>query len=98
MYLSLLGLLLLLSFFISILIFIKMGRSYEIWEHKISRGKKTARVQIAEAAIFALLGLLVAFTFSSAANKFDNRRQLIIQEANAVSTAFLPKSGVVLPL
>ncbi|MGD9592335.1 MAG: hypothetical protein AB7V32_07435, partial [Candidatus Berkiella sp.] len=36
-----------------------------------------------------LLGLLVAFTFSSAAKKYDDRRQLIIQESNAVGTAYL---------
>jgi hypothetical protein len=42
-----------------------------------------------EGAIFGLLGLLVAFTFSGAAARFDVRRQLIVQEANAVGTAYL---------
>lgn len=42
-----------------------------------------------EGAIFGLLGLLVAFTLSSAAARFDVRRQLIVQEANAVGTAYL---------
>ena len=42
-----------------------------------------------EGAIFGLLGLLVAFTFSGAASRFDVRRQLIVQEANAVGTAYL---------
>jgi hypothetical protein len=42
-----------------------------------------------EGAIFGLLGLLVAFTFSGAAGRFDARRQLIVQEANAVGTAYL---------
>jgi hypothetical protein len=32
-----------------------------------------------EGAIFGLLGLLVAFTFSSAAARFDARRLLIVQ-------------------
>lgn len=41
------------------------------------------------AAIFALLGLLIAFTFSGAYSRFDARRQLIIQEANAIGTAYL---------
>jgi hypothetical protein len=40
-------------------------------------------------AIFALLGLLMAFTFSGAFARFDTRRQLIIQEANAIGTAYL---------
>ena len=42
-----------------------------------------------EGAIFGLLGLLVAFTFSGAASRFDVRRQLIVQEANAIGTAYL---------
>lgn len=42
-----------------------------------------------EAAIFGLLGLLLAFTFSGAATRFDVRRDLIIQEANAIGTAYL---------
>lgn len=42
-----------------------------------------------EGAVFALLGLVVAFTFSGAAARFDSRRQLIAQEANAIGTAYL---------
>jgi hypothetical protein len=42
-----------------------------------------------EGAIFGLLGLLVAFTFSGAAARFDARRQLILHEANAIGTAYL---------
>jgi hypothetical protein len=40
-------------------------------------------------AVFALLGLLIAFTFSGAYARFDARRQLIVQEANAIGTAYL---------
>jgi hypothetical protein len=42
-----------------------------------------------EGAVFALMGLLIAFTFSGAASRFDARRQLIVEEANALSTAWL---------
>jgi hypothetical protein len=43
----------------------------------------------AEGAVFAVLGLFLAFTFSGAGNRFDQRRQLVVQEANAISTAWL---------
>lgn len=43
----------------------------------------------AEAAMFALFGLLVAFTFSGAASRFEDRRHLIADEANAIGTAYL---------
>jgi hypothetical protein len=42
-----------------------------------------------EGAVFGLMGLLIAFTFTGAADRFDNRRQLITEEANAVGTAWL---------
>lgn len=40
-------------------------------------------------AIFAILGLILAFSFSGAASRFDQRRDLIVQEANAIGTAYL---------
>ncbi|MDX1945476.1 MAG: hypothetical protein SFU86_08705 [Pirellulaceae bacterium] len=42
-----------------------------------------------EGAMFALFGLLIAFTFYGAAGRFDQRRQLVILEANAIGTAWL---------
>jgi hypothetical protein len=39
-------------------------------------------------AIFSLLGLLIAFSFSGAASRFDARRQLSVQEANAIGKAY----------
>jgi hypothetical protein len=41
-----------------------------------------------EGAVFGLMGLLIAFTFSGAATRFDERRGLVVSEANAVSTAW----------
>lgn len=42
-----------------------------------------------EGAVFALLGLLIAFTFSGAATRFEVRRHLITEEANDIGTAWL---------
>lgn len=42
-----------------------------------------------QAAVFGLLGLLLAFTFSGAASRFEDRRHLIAEEANAIGTAYL---------
>jgi hypothetical protein len=41
-----------------------------------------------EGAIFALFGLLLAFTFTGAAERFQNRKALTLQEAQAISTAW----------
>lgn len=54
------------------------------------RGQVEAKdTGVIDTAIFALLGLLVAFTFSGAAERFDKRRVLIVEEANAIGTAYL---------
>lgn len=42
-----------------------------------------------DAAIFALLGLLLGFAFAGATARLDARRQLIVREANAIGTAYL---------
>jgi len=42
-----------------------------------------------EGSVFGLLGLLIAFTFSGAAFRFDARRQLAVEETNAIGTAYL---------
>jgi len=44
---------------------------------------------VVDAATFGLFGLLIAFTFSGAAARFEARRHLIVEEANAIGTAWL---------
>ena len=44
---------------------------------------------VIEAAVLALLGLLIAFTFSGAMSRFDARRHMIVDETNAINTAYL---------
>jgi hypothetical protein len=48
-----------------------------------------AGVGVVEGAVFGLMGLLIAFTFSGAAARFDARRALIVEESNAIGTAWL---------
>ena len=52
-------------------------------------GGKPDGVGAMEGTAFALLGLMIAFTFTSAAQRFDDRRQLIVHELNALGTAWL---------
>jgi hypothetical protein len=39
-----------------------------------------------EGAVLALTGLLLGFTFSMAVNRYEHRRDLEVQEADAIST------------
>jgi hypothetical protein len=52
-------------------------------------GSVPAGLGTVEGVAFALLGLLLAFTFSGAASRFDARRALIVEEANDIGTAWL---------
>lgn len=40
-------------------------------------------------SVFALLGLLIAFTFSLTLDRYETRRDLVVQEANAIGTAHI---------
>lgn len=40
-------------------------------------------------AMLGLLALLLGFTFSLALNRYETRRELVVQEANAIGTAWL---------
>lgn len=62
----------------------RVGRSSE----KYTEAAHEA-IGVIEAAVFALLGLLLGFSFSGGTSRMDTERQLIVQEANAISTAYL---------
>lgn len=75
--------------FAGMLALLELGR--RMGRRHLGRGDEGARAGLGavEGAVFALLGLLVAFTFSGAAARFDQRRQWILDEANAIGTAWL---------
>ena len=45
-----------------------------------------------QGAVLGLLGLLLGFTFAMAVQRYDIRRDLVVQEANAIGTTFLRAS------
>jgi hypothetical protein len=65
------------------------GRRLALRRAAHDRGATWNGVGVVEAAVFALLGLVIAFTFSGAVTRFDARRDLIIKEVNAIGTAWL---------
>ena len=74
------------AFFVSSLFLLNYGR--HLGSRYLKQGTGImAGLTTVEGAIFALIGLLLAFTISGALQRFDDRRQLVIQEANAASTA-----------
>jgi hypothetical protein len=51
--------------------------------------KTSSGLSVIDGAVFGLMGLLLAFSFSGAVSRFDTRRELIVQETNAIGTAYL---------
>ena len=47
-----------------------------------------------QGGMLGLLGLLLAFTFAMASQRFDVRKQLVLDEANAIGTAYLRATAV----
>jgi hypothetical protein len=78
-----------LGLFGGILLLLETGR--RIGVRRIANDSEGARAGTGavEGAVFGLMGLLIAFTFSGAAARFDTRRQLVTEEANNIGTAWL---------
>src|SRR5262249_48356802 len=64
---------------------------YRIGRRGLTKNPERAHegIGVIEAAVFALLGLLLGFSFAGGTSRLDAKRQLIVQEANAISTAYL---------
>jgi hypothetical protein len=88
--LPLLGILLLFSMTAAAMI------AYTFRQWRDRRDGDNAHAQLSESqqgyivsAVLALLGLLLGFTFSLATDRFDARRHLVLEHANAIGTAYL---------
>jgi hypothetical protein len=75
--------------FASTLILLEVGRRSGIRRRALDPEGTTAGLGAIEGAVFGLMGLLLAFTFHGASSRFDARRLLIVEETNAIGTAYL---------
>lgn len=75
--------------FVGMLISLEAGRQFGVSRRpKESEGERTS-LGIIEGAIFAMFGLVLAFSFSGAASRFNEKRMLIAEEVNTIETAYL---------
>jgi hypothetical protein len=75
--------------FLGMIVLLEAGRRIRQHQHARYGESIGEGLGAIEGAVFALMGLLLAFTFSGAASRFDARRQLVVDEANAIGTAYL---------
>lgn len=75
--------------FILVLLFYWLG--YRIRKRAIERDPDHAKIDVKtiNGMLIGLLGLLLAFTFSMANSRFDDRRHYIVEESNIIGTTIL---------
>jgi len=77
------------ALFVGLLVCLEVG--YRIARRRSSKNAELTHegIGVIEAAVFALLGLLLGFSFAGGMSRLDARRQMIVQEVNAIGTAYL---------
>jgi hypothetical protein len=78
-----------LGLFVGMLLGMEAGRRLATRRLERLGSASLAGLGAVESAIFALMGLLMAFTFSGGAARLDTRRTQIVDESNAIGTAWL---------
>lgn len=78
-----------LGIFCGILLAIELGYYYGKRHYKGESSAITGLAGAFDAPILTLLGLLIGFTFFGAAERFERRRNYIIEETNNLGTAYL---------
>ncbi|HEY4212526.1 MAG TPA: hypothetical protein VGM84_13685 [Steroidobacteraceae bacterium] len=85
----LLDLLVVVLLFAGMFVAQEWGRRLGHQHRAVDKSEDKSAYGATEGAVFALLGLFLAFTFSGAGSRFDSRRDLVVREANAIGTAWL---------
>lgn len=83
------GILVVIGLFLCMLLMLELGRRLGQKRRAEDPDGSSAGLGAVEGAVFGLMGLLIAFTFSGAASRLEDRRHLVVEEANAIGTAYL---------
>lgn len=86
---TVLNLLITVVLFVAMLALQELGRRIADREWRVHGDSHNVGTGAAEGAVYALLGLFLAFAFSGAGARYEARRHLIVDEANAIGTAWL---------
>jgi hypothetical protein len=63
----------------------RLGR----WRHSLSSEEKESPIGAMVGSILALFAFMLAFTFGMAGGRFESRRAVVLEEANAIGTTYL---------
>src|SRR5262245_46870990 len=79
---------------LAVLIPVLLGQRYAVYHKKRSIEIHQGAVGIVVSASLGLLAFILAFTFQIAANRYTERKELLIQEVTNIRTTFL-RAGLV---
>jgi hypothetical protein len=74
---------------VSIIVAVELGYRLGRWRHRRAEHETEGAVGGMVAAELGLLAFMLAITFSLAASRFDDRRKILLDEANAIGTCYL---------
>lgn len=89
MSITLLGALFAVGLAVGIVVLLEVGRRIGAKRMAVEGESAVNGLGTIQGAMFGLMGLILAFTFSGALTRFDGRRNLVVEEANDVGTAWL---------
>ncbi len=76
--------------FVALLVAVEIGFRFGMWRRQRERDDpEDSGGDVALSSLLAILGLVLAFTYSAAVHRADARKVAAIDEANAIGTAFL---------
>jgi len=71
------------------LLALEAGYRLGVWRHARDAEEKENPVGAMVGSMLGLFAFMLAFTFSMAASRFDERRRIVLDEANAIGTTYL---------
>lgn len=67
----------------------ELGYHFGLKLHRADDGARKGQIAGIQGAILGLLALLLGFTFALAVQRYETRRTLVVEEANAIGTTYL---------
>jgi hypothetical protein len=74
---------------VALLVSAEVGFLFGLRLHRAKDEAGKGQIGGTQGAILGLLGLLLGFTFAMSVNRYDSRRELMLQEANSIGTTYL---------
>jgi len=68
---------------------VEIGFRLGTWRHKVRVEEKESAASTLGTATLGLLAFMLAFTFGLASSRYDDRRFVVLEESNAIGTAYL---------